>query len=125
MAVVYYALGRQAEFETVFAELRDLFDTQPEAAIDVAFVYAYTGDVDQADELLDFFPYWHTGWFGSYKLDRVFEMYRAFQEKLSFTEWVEKEYRIPEPDRKPEQDAARAPPPTACIQPCTSGTSAG
>ncbi len=84
-----------------------------------------TGDLDQAEEQLDFFPYWHTGWFGSYKLDRVFEMYRPFQEKLSFPEWVEKEYQIPEPDRKPEQDEVRAPPRTACIQPCTSGTSAG
>jgi len=60
-----------------------------------------TNDLDQAEGQLDFLPYWHTGWFGSYKLDRVFEMYRPFHGKLSFPEWVEREYRIPDPVADP------------------------
>lgn len=60
-----------------------------------------TDDLDRAEEQLDFLPYWHTGWFGSYKLDRVFEMYRPFHGRLSFPEWVEKEYRVPDPDPVP------------------------
>jgi protein tyrosine/serine phosphatase len=62
-----------------------------------------TGDVDQADEQLDFFPYWHTGWFGSYKLDRVFEMYRPSKDRLSFPEWVETEYKNPDQEHEPSQ----------------------
>jgi protein tyrosine phosphatase (PTP) superfamily phosphohydrolase (DUF442 family) len=64
-------------------------------------------DLDQAEEQLDFFPYWHTGWFGSYKLDRVFEMYRPFHGKLSFPEWVEKEYKIPDPAHEQPQPRPR------------------
>ncbi len=69
-----------------------------------------TNDLDQAEEQLDFIPYWHTGWFGSYKLDQVFEMYRPFHGTLSFPEWVEKEYRTPEPDREPVQHHDRSRP---------------
>lgn len=67
-----------------------------------------SGDLDQAEDQLDFFPYWHTGWFGSYKLDRVFEMYRPFHGKLSFPEWVENEYKNPDnPDQEHEQPRSR------------------
>ena len=65
-----------------------------------------TDDLDQAEEQLDFIPYWHTGWFGSYKLDRVFEMYRPFHGTLSFPEWVEQEYKNPD---KPDQQAHEQP----------------
>ena len=57
-----------------------------------------TGDVDKAAAQLRFFPFLHTGWRGAYKLGEVFEMYRPFRDKLSFPEWVEKEYKVPEED---------------------------
>ncbi|MHC4514167.1 MAG: fused DSP-PTPase phosphatase/NAD kinase-like protein [Planctomycetota bacterium] len=65
-----------------------------------------TDDLDQAEEQLDFFPYWHTGWFGAYKLDRVFEMYRPFHGKLSFPDWVKTEYRNPDKHTPPATDTS-------------------
>jgi TolB-like protein len=51
MAMALYSLGRQAEFEATFAELRKRWgDEQP---IFVAFVYAWTGDADAAFDWLD------------------------------------------------------------------------
>ncbi len=51
MAIALYSLGRQDEFETVLAKLRqDWGDEQP---IFVAFVYASAGDADTAFDWLD------------------------------------------------------------------------
>lgn len=51
MAMALYSLGRQDEFETVFAKLRqDWGDEEPSF---VAFVYAWTGDADAAFDWLD------------------------------------------------------------------------
>jgi len=73
-----------------------------------------TGDLHQAEEQLDFLPYWHTGWFGSYKLDRVFEMYRPFHSTLSFPEWVEQEYKNPDiPDQQEHERSKLHPRPAA------------
>ena len=56
--------------------------------------------VEDAAGQLDFLPFGHTGWFGAHKLDEVFEMYRPFEGKLGFPEWVEKEYKIPGEDER-------------------------
>ncbi len=51
MAMALYSLGRQAEFETAFAELRERWGN--EQPIFVAFVYAWSGDIDAAFDWLD------------------------------------------------------------------------
>ncbi len=51
MAMALYSLGRQDEFETVFAKLRQ--DWGEEQPMFVAFVYAWTGDADAAFDWLD------------------------------------------------------------------------
>jgi len=51
MAMALYSLGRQAEFEAVFAELRERWGKEQPSF--VAFVYAWTGDADAAFEWLD------------------------------------------------------------------------
>jgi TolB-like protein len=51
MAMALYSLGRQAEFEAVFAELRERWgDEKPSF---VAMVYAWAGDADAAFDWLD------------------------------------------------------------------------
>ena len=51
MAMALYSLGRQDEFETVFAKLRQ--DWGEEQPMFVAFIYAWTGDADAAFDWLD------------------------------------------------------------------------
>ena len=50
-AMAMYALGRQAEFESTFLELRERWGG--ESPSEVALVYAWTGDADAAFEWLD------------------------------------------------------------------------
>ena len=75
-----------------------------------------TNNVDKAAGQLGFWPYFHTGWFGAWKLDKVFVMYRPYQNQMSFPEWVQNVYRIPDqPQSKPSTTSRPAPAPARLV----------
>ena len=51
MALAYYELGQQMEFAAAFTELRDLWSD--DAAEQIAQIYAWIGDLNEAFKWLD------------------------------------------------------------------------
>jgi len=54
---------------------------------------AYRG-ADLTREQLDLIPYWHTGYFGTEKMDRVLDEYEPWHGRMSFGRWARSLYGI-------------------------------
>jgi protein tyrosine phosphatase (PTP) superfamily phosphohydrolase (DUF442 family) len=56
------------------------------------YVLHSTGDLRQARGQLDFFPYLHVGWAGTWIMDRILDLYEPYAKRISFPDWVRQEY---------------------------------
>ena len=56
------------------------------------YVLQNTGDLNRARDQLNFFPYLHVGWDGTWVMDQVFDLYEPFATEMSFPKWARTEY---------------------------------
>ena len=56
------------------------------------YVLQDTGNLSQARDQLNFFPYLHVGWGGTWVMDRVFDLYEPYASEMSFPTWARTEY---------------------------------